>query len=82
MPPTDLSDLDALYRFMRERGIVALEHQGTKLVLGPEPPPSITASQSTVDAATTMTAGRELTDEEILFASSMGWPDEGERVNQ
>jgi hypothetical protein len=90
MDRSEIETLEALVDMMRRKGVMAIEHNGTKVALGPEPrlaspPPRVSdterpasppVSQSTQDARDEQTAGRELTDDEVLFASSLGWPDE------
>jgi len=78
------SELRALVKEMRELGIIQLKTSDIDLVLGPEPRKvsktveAMRASFSVPIARDEDTNGRDLTDEEILFASSAGWPDEAE----
>lgn len=93
------NDLRALMVLMRQQGCAILEHEGTKIVLGPDPVSSgvmnlrnsalLIARQQNMSAppdavsAALQTAraedAGELTEDQILFASSLGWPNEGDQ---
>src|SRR6185437_4640810 len=103
--------LEAMMDLARRKGVQVLEHAGTKILLGPEPVPSVSKavaqaraglealarqqnglppmasvadnerpptgealSESVQRAREAESGERELTDEEILYASSLGWP--------
>jgi len=74
MDLADVEVLGALVDMMRAKGVAALEHQGTKIALGPPPAQQVTMAsvQERLAAGMTSDGPQEEVDEDL----PEGWPED------